>query len=140
MVLFAGSLFGNPALPTPQAEEQARATPHGAFLITRHPMMWGFALWALSHIVLWWSWRTTITALAIGILALIGARLQDGKKERLMGNAWAQWESKTSYWPRLAGFAKAGAVPWALGLALFALFSWLHVPLGGITAGIWRWF
>lgn len=138
MVLLAGSLFGNPAMPTPMAEQQALATPRGVFLITRHPMMWGFALWALSHVVLWWSTRTLVTAFAIGLLALIGARLQDGKKRRTMGEAWQHWESRTTYWPRLAGFAKAGAVPWVLGLAFFLAFSWLHSPLGGIAAGIWR--
>ena len=47
MILFAGSVLGNPALPTPMAEKQARAEPKGVFTITRHPMMWGFGLWAL---------------------------------------------------------------------------------------------
>lgn len=140
MVLFAGSVFGNPALPTPMAEEQARAEPKGVFRVTRHPMMWGFALWAASHVLIWWSWRTVITALAIGILALVGAALQDRKKRTSMGDAWAEWSSKTSYWPRLGGFAKVGALPWALGLILFVFISWLHLPLGGIAAGIWRWF
>ena len=31
MVLFAGSMLGNPALPTPMAEKQARAEPRGVF-------------------------------------------------------------------------------------------------------------
>ena len=140
LVLLAGSLIGNPALPTPMAEKQARAEPRGVFQITRHPMMWGIALWALSHIALHWSWRTTITAAAMGLLALIGARLQDAKKAELMGEAWEEWSSRTSYWPRLSGFAKAGALPWAVGLILFVFLSWLHAPLGGIQAGIWRWF
>ena len=140
LVLLSGSLIGNPALPTPKAEEQARATPRGVFKVTRHPMMWGIGLWALSHIVLFWSLRTTITALAMGILALVGARLQDRKKEVLMGDAWAAWESKTSYWPRLGALFSVGALPWTLGLILFVFLSWLHMPMGGIPAGIWRWF
>lgn len=140
LVLLAGSLIGNPALPTPMAEKQALAPPRGVFLVTRHPMMWGIAFWALSHITLSWSWRTVITAASMGLLALLGAHLQDRKKRANMGEAWAAWESKTSYWPRLDGFAKAGALPWALGLILFVFLSWLHVPLAGIQAGIWRWF
>ena len=140
MVLFAGSVMGNPALPTPMAQEQARAEPKGVFTVTRHPMMWGFALWALSHMVLFWSIRTMITALAMAVLALIGAKLQDRKKEALMGEAWAVWESRTSYWPRFGGLLGAGALPWALGLIFFIFFSWLHLPLGGIPAGLWRWF
>jgi uncharacterized membrane protein len=139
MILFAGSMLGNPALPTPMAEAQARSEPRGVFTITRHPMMWGFGLWALSHMVLFWSTRTMITAFAIGVLALVGAHMQDRKKRALMGEAWVQWESRTSYWPRLSGFATAGAVPWVLGLVLFAALSWAHIPLGGIPAGIWRW-
>jgi len=52
MILLAGSLIGNPALPTPMAEAQARAEPKGVFKVTRHPMMWGIGLWALSHLIL----------------------------------------------------------------------------------------
>ncbi len=139
MVLFAGSLIGNPALPTPMAQEQARAEPTGVFRMTRHPMMWGFALWALSHIILWWSTRTVVLALAMGFLALVGAHMQDRKKRVLMGDAWAQWESRTSYWPRWRKLFSVGPVPLIVGIALFAGLSWLHMPLGGIPAGVWRW-
>lgn len=139
MILLAGSLIGNPALPTPMAEAQARATPRGVFLVTRHPMMWGIGLWAASHIVLFWSTRTLVLALAMGILALVGAHMQDRKKEVLMGDAWATWESKTSYWPRWGNLFSVGPVPLIVGLALFAGFSWLHLWLAGIPAGLWRW-
>lgn len=140
LILFAGSMAGNPALPTPQADTQARAQPKGVFLVTRHPMMWGFALWALSHIILFWSVRTTITAFAMGFLALAGAHMQDRKKEALMGDAWQAWESRTSYWPHWGAIFRVGALPWTVGLILFIFISWLHMPLGGIPAGIWRWF
>ncbi|MEP3051992.1 MAG: NnrU family protein [Erythrobacter sp.] len=140
MVLYAGSMAGNPALPTPAAEEQARAEPRGVFTVTRHPMMWGFGIWALSHIVLFWSLRTMITAFAMGFLALVGAWVQDGKKRAQLGDAWAEWESKTSFWPRWQNLPSAGAVPWTIALILFVFLSWLHQPIGGIPAGIWRWF
>jgi uncharacterized membrane protein len=139
MILLAGSLIGNPALPTPQAEAQARAAPRGVFLVTRHPMMWGIGLWALSHIVLFWSTRTMVTAFAMGVLALVGARLQDAKKEALMGDAWAAWESRTSYWPQVSQFARVGAVPLVLGTVLWLAFSWLHLWRAGIPAGVFRW-
>lgn len=140
MVLFAGSLVGNPAMAVPGAQKSARAEPKGVFTITRHPMMWGFVLWAISHIVLLSSLRTTITAAGVGVLALVGSFLQDRKKRVLMGEAWEEWESKTTYWPQLSSFAKAGPLPWAAGLILFVFLTWLHAPLGGIPAGIWRWF
>lgn len=139
MILLAGSFIGNPALPTPFAEAQARAEPKGVFKVTRHPMMWAIGLWALSHLVLFWSTRTMITAAAMGVLALVGARLQDGKKEALMGDAWAQWESKTSYWPRWGKLLGVGAVPLILGAVLWLGFSWAHLWRAGIPAGVWKW-
>ena len=140
LILFAGSYVGNPAMPMPGAEEAARAEPKGVFAITRHPMMWGFALWAASHLLLYYTWRTMITAVAMGFLALVGARMQDRKKRAIMGADWELWESRTSYWPRLHKFASAGLFPWTVALILFVFFSWLHIPLAGIPAGIWRWF
>lgn len=139
MILLAGSLIGNPALPTPMAEQQARAEPKGVFRVTRHPMMWGIGLWALSHIILFWSTRTLITALAMGVLALVGAKLQDAKKEALMGAAWAEWESKTSYWPRWGNLLGVGAVPLGVGTVLWLAGSWLHLWMAGIPAGVWKW-
>ena len=139
MILLAGSLIGNPALPTPMAEAQARAEPRGVFRVTRHPMMWGIALWALSHLVLLWSTRTMVTAAAMGVLALVGAKLQDGKKAALMGEAWAEWSAKTSYWPRWGQFFSVGALPLAGGTALWLAASWVHLWRGGIPAGVWKW-
>jgi uncharacterized membrane protein len=139
MILLAGSFAGNPALPTPMAEAQARAEPKGVFRVTRHPMMWSFGLWAASHMVLFWSTRTMITALAMGFLALVGAKMQDRKKESLMGESWAEWESKTSYWPRWGQLFSVGAVPIIGGTVLWLAGSWLHLWQAGIPAGVWRW-
>lgn len=139
MVLLAGSFVGNPALPSPMAQAQALAEPKGVFRVTRHPMMWSFGLWAASHMVLLWSARTMVTALAMGVLALVGARLQDTKKEQLMGDAWAQWERKTSYWPRWGMMLRVGPVPLIAGTALWLAGSWFHLWRAGIPAGVWKW-
>ncbi len=139
LVLFAGSLAGNPALPHPGAIESAGDVPHGVFKVTRHPMMWGFGLWALAHLTLLWSWRTTIVASAILILALIGAHLQDRKKERLTGQAWRRWEATTSYWPRWGKLLSVGWLWWAIGIALWLAASYGHILAAGVPAGIWRW-
>ncbi len=139
MVLLAGSYVGNPAMPHPGAAKQAQAEPRGVFRVTRHPMMWAIALWAVSHIVLYWSVRTLITASAMGFLALVGAHLQDRKKRALMGDAWAAWEAKTSYWPRLSKLFGVGWIWSAIGIALWLSISLVHLPACGIPAGIWKW-
>ena len=121
------------------ADAQARAEPKGVFMVTRHPMMWAIGLWAASHIILFWSLRTLITAAAMGVLALVGAKLQDAKKEALMGAAWAEWESKTSYWPRWGKLLAVGPLPLIGGAVLWLAGSWLHLWMAGIPAGAWKW-
>lgn len=139
LLLFLGSLRNNPALPAPGAMAAAAREPAGVFAVTRHPMMWGFALWALSHIVLWWSVRTLIVAGAVLFLALVGAHMQDRKKEALLGAEWTAWEAKTSYWPRWGKLPGAGLVLWAITLTLWLVVTWSHIHAAGVPAGVWRW-
>jgi uncharacterized membrane protein len=132
LALVVGANRGNPAMPGTGAEAVASARATGVFAITRHPMMWGFAIWAVSHILVSPTPRTIVTAGTMGVLGLLGSHLQDRKKEALLGAAWKDWEARTSFAPRLGGFAQ---IPLAIWLAL----SWLHVWLAYVPAGIWRW-
>ncbi|HMN55268.1 MAG TPA: NnrU family protein [Sphingopyxis sp.] len=146
-ILFMGSLIGNPALPAPGAATSAQGAPRGVFAITRHPMMWGFALWALAHgLVMPTPGQMALSAI-IAFLALVGSAGQDAKKARLMGDAWRHWAARTSFIP----FARQvnGATPWgdtiprghALfgGIVLWLAATWAHGALGYMVAGIWRW-
>ncbi|WP_114521282.1 NnrU family protein [Altererythrobacter sp. ZODW24] len=139
MVMFLGAYIGNPAMPQPGAEALARKEPHGAFRVTRHPMMWGFAIWGASHILVMPTPRTVIFAGAIFLLALLGARMQDRKKEALMGEAWVEWESKTSFIPQLGRLFSVGPVLWIVAVAVWMGLTWLHIWMGSLPAGLWRW-
>lgn len=138
-VLLAGSFQRNPALPDPRAAAHAALATHGVFHVTRHPMMWSIALWAATHILLSPTPRQIILAGAIGLLALLGAHLQDRKKESQMGDAWTGWEERTSYWPRFGGLARAGGIAWIGGLIIWLAATFGHIHANGIPAGIWRW-
>ena len=146
-ILLLGAFVRNPAMAMPGAKAAALAPARGVFAITRHPMMWSFALWSLSHVLV--SPRPAVIVLSIGIafLALVGAAGQDRKKAVLMGDAWRDWSSRTSYWP-FAG-QLSGRIPWmspgmhALGggLVVWLVVTWAHPLAGaGMSAGIWRWF
>jgi uncharacterized membrane protein len=102
-------------------------------------MMWGFALWSVSHILVAPTGRTLVLAGAIGILALVGARLQDRKKQALLGDGWRAWESRTNYWPRLSALPGIGIGLWAAALVLWLAITWAHIWLAYVPAGIWRW-
>ena len=138
-VLLAGSYIRNPAMPHPRASSLAEAQPHGIFHVTRHPMMWSFALWAATHILLSPTPRQIVFAGALGFLALVGAHMQDRKKEVLMGASWSGWEERTSYWPRLGKLTSAGPAAWIGGLIIWLALTFAHIHANGVPAGIWRW-
>lgn len=144
-VLFVGSLVRNPALPGPKATGAGPSEARGVYTITRHPMMWGFALWSLCHIAVLPVAANIVLATAILMLALVGAALQDRKKEALQPDFWPGWEAKTSYWPfaaMAAGRARLGGFRMhdiAGGLVFWLAATWAHIPLAGWAAGIWRW-
>ena len=144
-VLLIGSVIRNPAMPTGGAPSFAPETARGVFSITRHPMMWAIALRGLCHVAIYPVAKSMVLALAIAVLALVGAALQDRKKELLQPDTWRLWEAKTSYWPfaaviaqraRLGGF---GMHDLAGGLVVWLAATWAHIPLAGWTAGVWRW-
>ncbi len=139
LVLLLGSFKGNPALPDPTGQVTIPKSARGVFRVTRHPMMWGIALWALAHILQFWSTRTLILGSAILILALLGAHLQDRKKEALLGAVWRDWEEKTHYWPRFQHLPGAGMATWLAAILVWLAVTWAHLWLAGIPAGVWRW-
>ncbi len=144
-VLLVGSLIGNPALPGGSAPAAVPAEARGVFAITRHPMMWAFALWAGCHALVYPTDGNLVLVAAIAVLALVGAALQDRKKERLQPDTWRQWEARTSYWPFAAiaaGRARFGGFrphDLAGGAVIWLAATWAHQPLAGWAAGVWRW-
>jgi uncharacterized membrane protein len=144
-ILLMGSLIRNPALPTGGRPASFPETARGVYAVTRHPMMWSFALWGLCHVAVFPVTKNIIVAAAIVILALVGSALQDRKKERLQPDLWPVWESRTSYLPfaaitagraRLGGFGSHALLG---GLVVWLVATWAHLPLAGWAAGIWRW-
>ncbi|HEX5183428.1 MAG TPA: NnrU family protein [Allosphingosinicella sp.] len=126
-ILLIGSFVRNPAFPHPGAARKARAAT-GVFAITRHPMNWAFALWAIVHLILWGSPRNIVLDSGILILAVGGSIGQDRKKERAMGRPWLQWEAGTSFLPfaaLLAGRAGWSDLAKGWGAMVGGLVFWL---------------
>jgi uncharacterized membrane protein len=131
-ILLVGSFLGNPAwvgAPGPSGG------PKGVLAITRHPMMWSFAIWATVHLTILGQPKSIVFEGAIIILALAGAFGQDRKKARLMGEAWHEWTAQTAFVPFARGLAYPGSVALVGGTLLFLIATWAHP----IPAGIWRW-
>jgi uncharacterized membrane protein len=140
-ILLMGSLVRNPALPGGARVDTAR----GVFAITRHPMMWAFALWGFCHIAIFPTPKNIVVCCAVIVLALVGSALQDAKKSRAQPDFWPQWRRKTSFFPfaavaaghsRLGGFGLHAILG---GVVIWLAATWAHIPLSGWPAGIWRW-
>lgn len=131
-ILFVGSFIKNPALV---GAHRPSGGPTGVLRITRHPMMWSFALWAGVHLMILGMAKTLVFDGAIIILALAGAAAQDAKKAKLMGEEWQNWTKRTSFIPFVRGGANPGPLAFIGGSLLFFAATWLHP----IPAGFWRW-
>ena len=137
-ILFVGSVTApNPAL----MGMPAGGRPRGVQRITRHPMMWSFAIWGLVHIALSADSRTIVLASGIIVMALFGAAMQDGKKARA-NPGYRDHMKATGFVPFSAQVA--GRAPWssavpgvvatAGGLVLWALLLWGHPLVVGLPA------
>jgi uncharacterized membrane protein len=131
-ILFVGSFVKNPALPGARGPSGA---PHGVFVITRHPMMWGFALWAIVHLTVVATPKALVLDGTILVLALVGSAGQDRKNQARRGERWHEWTAQTAFWPFARGVANPGAAALIGGTILLFLAAWLH-PL---PVGPWRW-
>lgn len=131
-ILFVGSFVGNPALPGARGP---KGPPAGVFAITRHPMMWGFALWAITHMLVVATAKALVFDSAIIFLALAGSVMQDRKKQALMGETWHEWSAQTAFVPFSRGLASPGLFAFLGGTVLLLVAAWLH-PM---PVGPWRW-
>lgn len=143
-VLFMGSLVRNPAFPTGDRPAAVPGEARGVYAVTRHPMMWSFALWGAVHVAVYPIAANIVLAGAVALLALVGAALQDRKKLKAEPG-WRAWEARTSFWPfaaiaqgraRFGGF---GGHAIGGGVLLWLGATYAHLPLAGWAAGIWRW-
>ena len=139
-ILFVGSLQSNPAFPTGGKPVTAIEPARGVFAITRHPMLWGFMLWAVVHALVNATPAALIVSGAIILLSLAGGVGQDAKKEKLIGEPWRDWEKRTSFVPFGRGFVLPDAVALVGGTLLWLAATWAHGALGYQPAGLFHFF
>ncbi|MGE0152637.1 MAG: NnrU family protein [Reyranellaceae bacterium] len=110
----------NPTLGPQGPEKLQQGTALGA--ITRHAMLWSFALWAAGHMIANGDAATVIMTAGILILALGGAGLIDWKKRQALGPAYAAYMARTSFVPFAAVIGGRAKLDWqAIGLWRIAL-------------------
>lgn len=92
----------------------------GITRITRHPFLWGVALWALVHLIVNGDLASLILFGSLLVLALGGTLSIDAKRRRNFGEQWVQFAKATSGIP----FAAIASGRNRLGPALVEIGVW----------------
>ncbi len=141
LVLIAcGLLTRNPSAVRQESALRSMGEPRGILRITRHPVMWGIALWAAVHLIARGDKASAIFFGALLLLALSGPVLIDARKDRTIGVAWQRFAAITSNIPFatiLQGrnqfrFDEIGWGKVLVGLALYFVLVFLHPYLFGV--------
>jgi uncharacterized membrane protein len=70
--------------------------------ITRHPFLWGVALWSFTHLVLKGDLASVIFFGSFLILAIAGPFSMDRKRKKAFADAWDRFAALTSNVPFVA--------------------------------------
>jgi uncharacterized membrane protein len=107
--------------------------------ITRHPFLWGVALWSFTHLVLKGDLASVIFFGSFLILAVAGPFSIDRKRKKAFGDAWNRFAGLTSSVPFVAiiegrnslKIRELGWWPVVLTVFLYGLFLYFHKILFG---------
>jgi uncharacterized membrane protein len=146
VLVFIAFLFAVIGIMTPSPTRvgmESRLDPEtarGMVRITRHPFLWGVALWAATHLVVNGELASLILFGTLLVLAIGGTGAIDAKRRRKSPEQWQRFAQATSSVPfaaiarganRLAP-ALAEIGPWRIiaALVLYAAAFYLHGRLG----------
>lgn len=140
LILIAGGVL----IPNPSAVGMADALDRteparGALRITRHPMMWGVALWAAVHILANGDLASLLFFGGFLLTAILGSLHLDHRMAAEQGERWQRFAAVTSYVPFAALASGRQRWSWvelrrpaAWGLGMFVLLLLLHPHLFGV--------
>jgi uncharacterized membrane protein len=139
LVLIACGFWRNPTLVGADKLLESEDPARGIIRITRHPIMWGFMLWALAHVAARGDLKAMIFFGGFFILASLGTAAMDKRKARTGGENWQRFARATSNIPFVAVASGRNRIVWReigwlrplIGLAAFGALLWLHPLLFG---------
>lgn len=140
ILLVAGVTARNPTAMYWSRTAMDESIP-GILMVTRHPVMWAVALWALAHLAPNGDLASLIFFTAFAGLALAGMPAIDRRRRAMMGEAWKTFEAVTSVAPFAAvagGRAKVslrqiGVLRIAGGVLLYGLLLFAHQAVIGVS-------
>ncbi|MDB5445276.1 MAG: hypothetical protein JWQ97_593 [Phenylobacterium sp.] len=131
--------------PTSLRQEKTLDRPdvvRGMLRVTRHPFLWGVAIWALGHLLVNGDAASVVLFASLLALAIFGTASIDAKRRRALGRKWDAFAAQTSNLPFLAIAQRRqrlalGEIGWwrlALAVLVWAALAWGHPYLFGVRA------
>jgi len=102
ILLIAGYTSANPTAIGFSVFKGLEQGPYGVFRVTRHPILWGVALWALSHLLANASTVDFVLFGSMAFLSIAGTWHIDRRKSLEPGSEWAAYCAETSSIPFVA--------------------------------------
>lgn len=131
--------------PTSVRQEGALDRPdvvRGVLRVTRHPFLWGVAIWALGHLLVNGDAASLVLFGSMLALAIFGTASIDAKRRRVLGPKWDAFAVQTSNVPFLAiaqgrqrfSLAEIGWWRFVLAVVIWAALAWAHPYFTGVAA------
>lgn len=130
----------------PEDAGTRRSEVRGVLRITRHPMLWSIALWAMVHILGNGERAATLFFGTFLVTTLAGMPSIDRKAAARAPQTWEKFAAETSILPygailagrnRLVLRELAWTLP--LGLLLWLVLLWAHQRVFGVAPVAWPW-
>ncbi len=124
LFVVVGLATPNPTSVRQEAGLERAGVVRGILRVTRHPFLWGVALWAAGHLLVIGTEPSLILFGSMFLLALFGTTSIDAKRAREFADAWPPFAAQTSNIPFAAVVAgrqriQVGEIGvWRLGLAV----------------------
>ena len=142
LLIVPGLLTPNPTSVRQEGALDRPDVARGMLRITRHPFLWGVAIWAAGHLLVNGDSASLILFGSLLALALFGTASIDAKRKRALGLKWDPFAVITSNVPFLAiaqgrQRLSLGEIGWwriALAVGLWAALTWAHPYFTGVTA------
>jgi uncharacterized membrane protein len=99
MLIVPGLLTPNPTSVRQEGQLTKPDAARGILRVTRHPFLWGVALWAAGHLMVNGDLASLLLFGSLLVLAILGTGSIDAKRRRALGEAWDAFAAKTSAVP-----------------------------------------
>lgn len=140
LTLIAGGIIApNPSVTGMENALDRPDPARGVLCITRHPMMWGIALWAAVHLLVNGDLASLLFFGSFLLTAVLGSLHLDDRMRIAHGERWQRFAAVTSYLPFAAILRGRQTLVWSelrrpvgWGVGLFALLLLLHPYLFGV--------